>query len=291
MQGVAAMGKKLTALLFVVCFASCMTAIAKILPGLPAGMDTYRLVFWIFALIFFPMNVIFFIIRFWSRNKSSGSFFISVLAAAFLMAGIYLFAAGASGMGAGNAIAFVFLTPLITIALLPAMSKEKLSPGKILAVIVAAGGAACIFIAGRSDVQFSANGFLLILGASACWSMFSLISARTRTITHVNVYIYVTAGVVISTAAMFLQSGFKMPEFRDMGALLILAALFMASIFFWAAAYKPASVSFWATAVYIVPAFMLLYEIIFRSGTIGVLGIAGFSVLGIALIYRMSVKA
>ncbi|MFO7611254.1 MAG: DMT family transporter [Clostridia bacterium] len=285
------MGKKLTALLFVVCFAACVTALAKILPGLPTGMDTYQLVFWAFALIFFPMNVIFFIMRFWSRNKSSGSFFLSLTASVFLMSGIYLFAAGAAGMGGGNAISFVFLTPLITIALLPAMSKEKPGPGKILAVIVAACGAACIFIAGRSGMQISTEGFLLILGASACWSMFSLISARTRTVTHVNVYIYVTSCVVISAAAMFLQSGFSMPELREIGILAILAALFLASVFFWAAAFKPAAVSFWATTVYIVPAFMLLYEIVFRSGSIGVLGITGLSILGIALIYRMSVKA
>lgn len=284
------MEKKLTAFLLVIGFAVCIAAVFEIVPGLLSDMDVYQLTFWACLFIFLLLNIISLVGRVAAKDKSTGGILISLLASVFLFSGFLLYSMGAEILGSDTAFSLIFIAPLLILIFASFFIKENLTVAKMLAMIFAGIGAYCLFIAKGIAYPSSLNGLLLVLSAAVSWSIFSLLSIKTKAATYVNVYIYVAVSTVLATATLFVKSEFMLPKFESIGPVLLLGTVILLLVFLWTASLKSSSTSFWGTIVYAAPAIILLYEIVFRSGSVALLEIIGLSILSLTLIYRMSIK-
>ncbi|MCK5758343.1 MAG: DMT family transporter [Clostridiales bacterium] len=285
------MGKKLGAFLLVVFFAVCITLFINMIPELLVLMNSYQLAFWISIFIFVPMNIVYlFLYAFKIRNKSTGSIIMTFGASVFLYGGLFLFAMSVARIGLNSSLSLVFLAPIFFLILAPLLSKESINGAQILAVIITTVGGACIFYARGLIHPTSWETISYIIGASACWTGFSLLALKTKTGIFVNVYIYVLVGVITATIFMFVQSSIILPAYSSVGTLLIFAALVATSIYLWAGTFRYSSISYWSAMVFIIPSVMILYEVIFNSASLPLFGIIGLGITGFGVIYRMIIK-
>ena len=285
------MGKKLGSFLLVLFFAACITVLISIMPKFLSQMDAYQLAFWTCIFIFIPLNIIHLFVRaFGIRLKNTGSILISLGASLFLFGGFAFFALSVSSIGFNSSLALVMLFPFLFLIVVPLITKESINAAQVVGIILTAAGAFCILYARGLVNPGSWESISYVIGAAACWTVFSLLALKTKAGIHTNVYIYVVVGLIASTIVMFIQSSFILPEYSNLFTLLAFGALAATIIYLWAGTFRISSASFWASMVFILPAVILSYELIFKSASLPVMGIIGLGITGLAVIYRLSIK-
>jgi len=285
------MRKKLVALSLVLIFAVCVTLFLRMMPDLLTLMNSYQLSFWVSVFMFVPLNVVYlFLYALGFSNKSTASVMMSFGASLFLYGGLFLFVMSVERVGLNSSLSLLFIAPLLFLILAPLFSKESVNGAQTLAVILIAAGAACIFYSKGLIHPTSWESISYIIGAAACWAIFSLMALKTKSGIFVNVYIYMFVGLIASAILMFVQSSFILPVYSSVGTLLIFGALVATSIFLWSGIFRYSSASYWAAMVYIVPSIMLLYEVIYKSANVPVIAIIGMGVTGLAVVYRTIIK-
>lgn len=254
-------------------------------------MDAYQLAFWTCIFIFIPLNIIHLFVRaFGIRRKNTGGILISLGASLFLFGGFAFFVLSTSSIGFNSSMALVLLAPLLFIIFAPLITKESINAAQGVGVILTAAGGFCI-LCSRGLVNLGSwESISYVIGAVACWTLFSLLALKTKAGIHMNVYTYVVVGLVAATVVMFIQSSFILPEYNSIFTLLVFGALAATIIYLWAGTFRISSASFWASMVYILPAVILIYELIFKSVSLPVMGIVGLGVTGLAVIYRLAIK-
>lgn len=285
------MGKKLGSFSLILLFAVFIAVIIGVIPRFRSPLDTFQLVFWTSIFIFVPMNFIYLFAKALGfRTKSTGSIIISLAAAVFFFGGLFLFLVSEVRMGFNTTLAISMTAPLVFVLISPLFSKERISAAKILAVVIFVGGAACVFYANGFVYTSSPVHLIYAFGAALCWSMFSILAFRTKTSIFVNVYIYMLVGLVAATIIMFIGSSFALPLFSDLWRLLLFGVLVAGTIYLWDGVYKLSGISFWGACIYILPSILVIYDMIFHSGSVTTMGIIGLSVTGAAVLYRLSIK-
>lgn len=285
------MGKKLGSFSLIFVFAVFIAVILGAIPRFESQLDTYQLVFWTSVFIFVPMNILYLFAKALGfRTKSAGSIIISLTASVFFFGGVYLFLASAANIGFNTTLAISLTAPLVFVIFAPLFSKERLNAAKLLAVIVFAGGAACVLYSNGFVFTSSPDKLGYMFGAAACWAVFSILAFRTKTSIFVNVYIYMLVGMAAATVMLFIGSSFKLPLFSDIWRLLLFGMLVAGTVFLWDGVYKLSSSSFWGACIYMIPSVLVIYDVIFHSASVSTLGIIGLAVTGAAALYRLSVK-
>lgn len=285
------MGKKLGSFSMILLFAVFIAVIMGTIPRFHSQLDTYQFVFWTSIFVFVPMSILYLFAKALGfRTKSTGSIVISFSAAVFFFGGLFLFLVSVVRMGFNTTLAISMTAPLVFVLISPLFSKERINAAKTLAVVFFVGGAACVLYANGFVFTSSPIYLTYAFGAAVCWAVFSILAFRTKTSIYVNVYIYILVGLVAATVIMFIGSSFTLPVYNDLWRLLLFGVLVAGTIYMWDGVYKLASASFWGACVYILPSVLVLYDMIFHSGSVTTLGIIGLSVTGAAALYRLSIK-
>lgn len=285
------MGKKLGSFLLVLFFTACIAVLIRFMPTFLKSMDAYQLAFWTSIFVFIPLNVIYLFVRaFGIRRKNTGSVLMSLLASVCLFGGFALFLLSVNGIGFNSSLALVLLTPILFLIIVPIITKESVNAAQVAAVIVAAAGAYCILYSNGLINPGAWESIGYVMGAVVCWTIFSLLALKTKAGIHTNVYLYIVVGLIAATAMMFIKSSFILPEYSNLFTLLAFGALAATIIYLWAGIFRVSSASFWASMIFILPAVILSYDLIFKAASLPILGLIGLCITGFAVIYRLTIR-
>jgi drug/metabolite transporter (DMT)-like permease len=201
-----------------------MDALAKHLSGhLPVLQVVWARYFFHFCLIF-PVVLL----RYGPRRLLPGRPVLQVVRGGLLLASTVLFFAAISYMPLADALALIFVSPLIVTALSPWVLGEQVGLRRRLAVIVGFCGALLIIRPGFGSLQWPA---LLALSAGCVFGLYLLSTRRLAGSAPPLVTLTYTAAVGAVLMSLIMPAVWVTPSLTDLGAMALMGLIAAAGHF------------------------------------------------------------
>lgn len=180
-----------------------------------------------------------------------------------------------------------YLYPILLVFFAVLLNRERMNRFKIFALLSGFAGTIIIILKGDiGNINFTnMTGDLLGIGAASCWAIFSIVGKKNRIDPYLSIYIYTLEGFILSTFALFVFSGFTIPEMPVFSGLLWIGVTNIAGVYFvWFRALKVASTNFVASMSYFNPFISLIFIFLLLGENILFVQLLGlvFIVTGIA---------
>jgi len=178
-----------------------------------------------------------------------------------------------------------YFWPIAVLLFAVIILKEKLTPKKIIGIVLAFIGV--IIIASQGLKTFSLNlGALLAFLNALLWGLFSVLFKKYNYEAFTSMALF-NAVAFIFTIPIILFTGLTIPSFYEwMGLIWIGAVIWGLCYVFWLKALRKIETAKLSTAIYLVPALSLVYIAIFLKEQILLSSIIGLMIVVLGIIIQ-----